>query len=215
MTADVIRPSPEPSKEPQGSRYSALIQGKLLILISWLCANGARSQPSPQRARRDCQHRALAKVRSPPRPKARHRASKIESSSALGVALCLFCPAHFSYDHKHQKLSAPKKRPPDGLVRARAPTKPGAGALGHVPERRRCPEMEKGGNKKKKKKKGGRVPAAGATSRSQPEIAGEPLNRGAQEGSGEGRQGIGQTSPSGPTKTNQTKMFGAAPAVYW
>lgn len=67
MTADVIHPSPEPREEPQGSRYSALLQGKGFN-IHFLALHKPERGVSPrlQRARRDCQPRALAKVRKEP-----------------------------------------------------------------------------------------------------------------------------------------------------
>lgn len=120
MTADVIHPSPEPRKEPQGSRYSALLQGKGFN-IHFLALHKPERGVSPrlQRARRDCQPRALAKVRKEP-GSAEGKAPSFQNRKRrrVGVALCLFCPALFSSGHKHQKLSAPKKRPPHGLVRA-------------------------------------------------------------------------------------------------
>ena len=85
---DVIRPSRSLPRCPREAG-TQLIQGKLLILISWLSTNRTRSQPWPGSARHDCQPHALRKVRSLVRPQIKRRCFKIESNTS-GIAFGVF-----------------------------------------------------------------------------------------------------------------------------
>lgn len=186
MTADVIHPSPEPREEPQGSRYSALLQGKGFN-IHFLAPHKPERGVSPrlQRARRDCQPRALAKVRKEP-ASAEGKAPSFQNRKRRRVGGCsLFVlpgafllrpqtPETFS----SQEAAAPRPR-------ARLHEEPGL--QGTRPNGGDAPKLKKLEIKKRES-----APRPRPSSRGHLKNQAQNLQakRGNQEGSGEGREGI-------------------------
>lgn len=166
MTADVIHPSPEPREEPRGKQVLGSPSGKG-INIHFLAPHKPERGVSPRlkRARRDCQPRALAKVRKEP-ASAEGKAPSFQNRKRRRVGGLLFvCFA--------RRFSPPAtntrnfRLPRSGRPTASCAPAPGAGAPGHAPE------MKKGGNKKRGKRPTAASHQPGPPRKPSPKFAGE------------------------------------------
>lgn len=211
MTADVIHPSPEPREEPQGSRYSALLQGKGFN-IHFLALHKPERGVSPrlQRARRDCQPRALAKVRKEP-GSAEGKAPSFQNRKRRrvgGCSLFVLPGAFLLRPQTPETFSSQEAAAP----RPRARLHEELGLRGTHPNGGDAPKLKKLEIKKGESAPRPR-PGSWATSKTQPKIC--RRSEATRRDLGRARRGSDHQPRQGPTKTNQRKMFGVAPAVYW